>query len=302
MENHLFVTGLAREAMIYLDGRKIEDFLQGQLTCDLRQLRPETAVHGALCSVKGRVISDLWVLKLSDERCMLRLRRSLAQSFAEHLARFAQFSRIKVTLDAQDEAVVGVYSEDPERLPLEAPGACRASDGALLLRSGEAQAQVILSSAGSGASDPITEVLAAINCTADAEGTEEAWRAEGLRWGHYALEAGDSERFTPQALNYDERGLVSFQKGCYTGQEVVARLHYKGKSKQRLQVFETPAGGEAETGSSLFLDEINVGTVLRRETALSGQSIVAAMVAAQHRDTVLTAEQGERLIPVRPVA
>ncbi|MEO1078068.1 MAG: folate-binding protein [Pseudomonadota bacterium] len=302
MENHLFVTELAREAIIHLDGRKIEDFLQGQLTCDLRQLRPDAAIHGALCSVKGRVLSDLWVLKLSDERCMLRLRRSLAQSFAEHLARFAQFSRIKVTLDAQEPAVFGIYSEEPERLPLEAPGACRTSDGALLLRSGPAQAQVILSSTDSGARDPITQVLAAMNCTADAEGTEDAWRAEGLRWGHYALEADDSERFTPQALNYDERGLVSFQKGCYTGQEVVARLHYKGKSKQRLQVFETPAGCKAETGGSLFLDEISIGTVLRRETALSGESIVAAMVAAQHRDKVLTTKQGEKLIPVRPVA
>ncbi|MEM9757669.1 MAG: folate-binding protein [Pseudomonadota bacterium] len=299
MEHHLFLTELTHEAIIYLDGRKIEDFLQGQLTCDLRQLGPDTAVHGALCSAKGRVISDLWVLQLSDERCVLRLRRSLAESFAAHLARFAQFSRISVTLDERDETVFGIHGAAPERLPLKTAGDCRTADGVLCLRSGPTQAQLVLTSSARSSGDAITEVLAAMDCATTASGTEAAWRAEELRQGHYALETDDSERFTPQALNYDERGLVSFQKGCYTGQEVVARLHYKGKSKQRLQIFTAPAGYHPEIGASLFLDGASTGTVLRHETDASGQTIIAAMIPAAHRATALTDGQGEELTPVQ---
>ncbi len=298
MEKSLLHTALADESIIYLNGRKIEEFLQGQLTCDLRQLSLERAVHGALCSVKGRVISDLWVLKLDDERCLLRLRRSLAGSFAEHLARFAQFSRISVTLEDRDASVFGIYGEVEESLPLESPGDCGRTDGALLLRSGPRHAQLMLIPTGDGVLASARDVLEAMNCATDHTGSAEAWRAEVLRDGHYALETEDSERFTPQALNYDERGLVAFNKGCYTGQEVVARLHYKGKSKQRLQVYTASPGRRPEVGSTLLLGDANVGTVLRCETAMGGESIVAAMVVAEHRAATLTDEQGGQLRPL----
>ncbi len=301
MEKRLFLTPLADESIIYLRGRKIDEFLQGQLTCDLRPLSPERAVHGALCSVKGRVISDLWVLKLDDECCLLRLRRSLASGFAEHLARFAQFSRIKVSLEDQEGTVIGIYGkrgESAESLPLESPGDCERTDGALLLRSGPRHAQLILMGSGDNALASARDVLEAMNCATDDAGSAEAWRAEVLRDGHYALETEDSERFTPQALNYDERGLVSFNKGCYTGQEVVARLHYKGKSKQRLQVYAASTGRSPDVGSALHHDDASVGTVLRREAAMDGEGIVAAMVVAEHRAATLTGEQGEQLQPL----
>ena len=104
-----YVATLNGEACVHLRGREIARFLQGQLTCDLRALAPVHAIAGAMCNVKGRVISDLWVLPVSDEHFVLRLRKSLARDFAGNLERYARFSRIAVELEERPGMILGLY-------------------------------------------------------------------------------------------------------------------------------------------------------------------------------------------------
>jgi folate-binding protein YgfZ len=66
------------------------------------------------------------------------------------------------------------------------------------------------------------------------QGSVAEWEAVSMLAGHYPFRATDAEQFTPQELSYDRNGYVSFSKGCYTGQEIVARMHYRGKLKKQL--------------------------------------------------------------------
>jgi folate-binding protein YgfZ len=288
---------LTDDALIHLRGREIAKFLQGQLSCDCRKLTPEQAVIGALCNVKGRVISDLTVIQCSDEHCLLRLRASLAAEVAQTLVRYAQFSRISVELDPQP-SLLGIYGEPPSEsvaaLPLlEGKLACHGVAGLIALRRGDTQWELI-------APDP--EAAQTLRDFADRlpPGTTAQWSAETLKSGHYALETEDSGLFTPQALNYDRSGLVAFDKGCYTGQEVIARLHYKGHSKRRLGVLSTAAPmNDIERGAPIFnSSREKVGTYLRSAADTSGQYIVAAELSADQPTHALSMENGTELKPV----
>ena len=129
-------------------------------------------------------------------------------------------------------------------------------------------------------------------------GEETHWAAETLSGGHYALELEDSERFTPQALNYDRTGRVAFDKGCYTGQEVVARLHYRGQSKRRLRLYEA-TGPAPDRGTELFDDAgREVGECLRSEIDRKGRTLLAAMVKADLDSGTLRCADGTTVTPI----
>jgi folate-binding protein YgfZ len=291
-----FACFLPNETMIHLRGSKIPEFLQGQLTCDTRQLSPSAAVMGALCNVKGRVLSDVIVLQLSDSHLMLRLRRSLASRVAETLHRYAQFSRISVELDPRKDAVIGVRQtqDAPASQTLSAGSMPVSLDaGILSLQRGPRYGEII----SVDAKNP--KDLASLVADRSID-TEPRWAMETLRSGHYALELEDYEAFIPQALNYDLTGVVAFDKGCYTGQEIVARLHYKGQSKRRLQIFETAEIVEAIARDTPLLTTEGkpVGRCLRVENAPDAHSLLAAEVQSNHLNNRLFLKTGGELKPL----
>ncbi|WOJ93907.1 folate-binding protein [Congregibacter variabilis] len=293
-----FACFLPSEAMIHLRGNKIPEFLQGQLTCDTRKLSVGNAVMGALCNVKGRVLSDILVLQLSDSHIVLRLRQSLASNVADTLRRYAQFSRISVDLDSREDAIIGtresgeISDYEPRAAGSMATTLC---DGILTLRRGSAFGEVL-------SIDPHKPIDLAGRVARQTLDAEPRWAMETLRNGHYALELEDLGAFTPQALNYDLTGLVAFDKGCYTGQEIVARLHYKGHSKRRLQVLQaahdldTPA--IARDTPLLTPEGITVGRCLRAESAADAPTVLAAEVQSEYLNTVLLLTNGEQLRPL----
>ena len=213
----VFLSALPDEALLRLRGNKISEFLQGQLTCDLRRLAPTRTLAGAFCNAKGRVISDLRLIELDEAQTLIVLRRSLCDKFAQTLQRYAQFSRIAVEAEPPGFAIAGLRvaprSPAPEALGALAPlevGQALFADNAIAIRTGFFQYALILQG---GAPASLAQTL---NLVTQA-GKPESWRAETLRGGHYALELSDSERYTPQALNYDERGLLAFDKGLLHG-------------------------------------------------------------------------------------
>jgi folate-binding protein YgfZ len=280
VSNEFYSAVLREEALIHLRGNGIGDFLQGQLTCDLRRLSSEHAVAGAMCTVKGRVISDLWVIAVDDGHACLRLRRAVADAFAENLERYARFSRITVAVDERRDAISGYYGDDIPlpALGLDAVGACTRAGTGILLRSAYRMLQrVELPDDGTDGAHGAEDVLARARA-----GSEGDWRALELLSGHLALEERDREQFTPQVLNFDRNGRVAFDKGCYTGQEVVARLHYKGRAKQRLQIFRSGTSGStsAVQAGAAVLDREGraVGEILRAETLWDRDVVVAALL------------------------
>ncbi|WP_439107808.1 CAF17-like 4Fe-4S cluster assembly/insertion protein YgfZ [Congregibacter sp.] len=292
-----FACFLPDEAMIHLRGNSVPEFLQGQLTCDTRKLSDTQALMGAYCNVKGRVLSDLTVVKVSDSHVILRLRRSLAKSIAGILQRYAQFSRISVDLDDSKASIVGVY--EMEGIPSTeaiAPGSLvmNLNEGVMTLRRSSRHGELL-------SIDPEhpVELSSKVNSRPEAAAR---WAMETLRTGHYALEQEDFEAFTPQALGYDLTGLVAFDKGCYTGQEIVARLHYKGRSKKRLLVFEAPlgVGAVARDAPLLSRDGTAVGRCLRSESSEGTATLIAGEVQADSLNDTLFLNEGQALQTLGP--
>jgi folate-binding protein YgfZ len=138
-----------------------------------------------------------------------------------------------------------------------------------------------------------------------AEGSADAWGAVEIRSGLYRIDREDVGEFTPQAINYDLAGLVSFTKGCYTGQEVIARLHYRGQSKRRLGVFATvtpdaASAADAPPRGEPVVDESGerVGELLRAARTPDGDTVLACQLRAESVDSPNLLMAGT---PLRPL-
>ena len=187
---------------ILVSGADAEEFLQGQLSTDLRELPDSGPVRAAWCNPKGRVI------------CMLALARdtggftlTLPSELAEHVVQRLTMFRFRSKVDFEIRAATFDEVIDGER---------------------------------------------------DLEFDD--WRLQQLRAGVPEIFGPQSEQFTPHMLNLDLLGAVSLDKGCYTGQEIIARTHYRGASKRRLHRFESSA--PVSPGDKVSDGDRNVGEVV----------------------------------------
>ena len=103
--------------------------------------------------------------------------------------------------------------------------------------------------------------------------SESHWQALQIRNGVARIELKTSEEFIPQMLNYDITGHISFTKGCYTGQEVVARMHYKGKPKRRAYLARLNATEPAEAGSTVYAGRKDATVSTRNAGADTAKSV-----------------------------
>lgn len=230
-----YYTTLEKEALLHIEGPDALTFLQGQVTCDTRQLTATKALPGLHCTVQGRVVCDFLLCSPQPDHLLLRMRRDILDATAAELGKYIVFS--KATLDAQrdDWRVSACWGPDSATCLEQIFGAlpqgqyaCYSGEGFLLVQmdtAGEQFECYLHSAAG--------EHQARLMALAQA-GSETHWEATQIARGIARLEAATSGEYVPQLLNYDLTGHISFTKGCYTGQEVVARLHYRGKPKRRL--------------------------------------------------------------------
>lgn len=260
---------LPRLGVLAVDGPDAATFLQGQATCDARQVSAQRGALGALCNLQGRMIVSFLVLAVPDGLRLVMPRDRVA-AILTHLKKYAVFSKVTLRDDSDAFAVLGGRGTHADADAFTVGG-----DGTLQLRGGR------------------TLRLCAV-ADADAHGNDDTpWHAAALRAGEVLVDSVNADRHLPQALNYDVIDGVNFRKGCYTGQEVVARMHFKGKMKERLQLFRSsgaaPAAGGAVTdaagqsvGSIVDVagdgDETLVAAVVRHD-ALDGRSLRAGEAA-----------------------
>ena len=103
-----------------------------------------------------------------------------------------------------------------------------------------------------------------------------------IRSGSVRISADNTEKFTPHMISLDQAGAISFQKGCYTGQEIVARTEHRGKSRRRLARYSSDAN-EIAVGDELFDGETAVGVVVNA----AGGEVLAVTPAAIHDKVLL---------------
>lgn len=236
--------------LLRIDGPDAERFLQGQVTCDVAAVPPGGFVFGAACNNKGRVITP-FVLWRRQQDFLLIFRVGLAQRFIAALRKFLPF--FKCSMAAETSLHCAGLSGDTAadwlaRLGWQSSAAeAAAGQETMVIPLGDDQPQFLL------LADPAILVAASADPRLQMDDGS-AWQAALLGNGHYPFAPEDSEQFTPQELQYEDRQYVSFSKGCYTGQEIVARMHYRGKIKKRLYRVLLDITRDAITEEVVLLD------------------------------------------------
>ena len=201
---------LSRFALLKVAGPDSERFLQGQLTCDVVKLADQHWETGACCTAKGRMVAN-FIIARSGQDFWLRLPQAQAVALKNHLSKYAVFYKTSMTLD--ERPLAGCLPQQAVQTTLA---------GQHPLRS-DAE-QIILSWP-----DGREEIWGAA-----ASGDDSDWHALDIAMGVVWVEEASREAWVPQFIDWHLHGGVNFKKGCYTGQEIVARLQYLGKSKKHL--------------------------------------------------------------------
>ncbi|MEM7195393.1 MAG: hypothetical protein AAF402_10605 [Pseudomonadota bacterium] len=188
-----------------ITGVDAESFLHGQFTNDVLSLQPGHASLNGYCNPKGRLLATFWLGKTADESYLIFLPAVIAETTVRRLKMFVM--RAKVVIEPVAGGVLAGASDDPckdqHQVALN-----HSSESALFLRVSEARTETDVSG-------------------------ETLWRELDILSGIGMVYSETVESFIPQMINLDLAEGVNFSKGCYPGQEIVARLRYLGKLKQR---------------------------------------------------------------------
>ena len=249
MADSAFFCTLSHEGVLAVRGVDAGKFLQGQLTCNLNYLSDTQASLGARCTQKGRMQSSFRILLQGDGVLMAMASELLEPQLAD-LKKYAVFSKSKLTdesaawvrfgIDHGDAALTNLGLE----LPADTDSVAR-NDGLIAVRVSPDRAELWVTA---DQADAIKSRLSALLT----EGALNEWLLGQIRAGIGQVMPSTRELFIPQMLNLQAIGGVSFKKGCYTGQEIVARMQYLGKLKRRLYRLKLDASDLPEPGTQLF--------------------------------------------------
>ena len=241
-------------------GADAASFLHGQLTQDFALLDREHARLAGFCTAKGRLLATMVGWRAGDDEILLALPAETLAATLKRLSMFVMRAKCKLSDASGEFAVYGL---------LGAP----AAEAWTLTREDDA-VQVALPGAGRALriQPAATPAPASVAITAD----DWAWaEAEaGVAW----VRGATVEAFVPQMINFEVLGGVNFKKGCYPGQEIVARSQYRGTLKRRLQVFETDAA--ATIGQEIFhsTDPEQPAGVVASSGSKGGRTAIAAEI------------------------
>jgi tRNA-modifying protein YgfZ len=224
-------------------GPEAAKFLHGQLTQDFALLGLSEARLAAFCSAKGRMLASFVGFKRSHEEILLVCSRDLLPATLKRLSMFVLRAQVKLS-DASDElGVWGVAGPAAADVPVTPWSKSEAADGAQLVRlypgAGVARALRVA---------PVGSALPADVPVLDAD----LWNWLDVMSGVVTLTQPVVEAFVPQMLNYESVGGVNFKKGCYPGQEVVARSQFRGTLKRRAYLVQS--GSAPVVGQEVFHD------------------------------------------------
>lgn len=275
--------------LIQVKGNDAVSFLQGQLTQDVGELARHGSLPAAWCNPKGRVFCVTRMLDLGGAIGLV-VPADLAQSVLERLTMYRLRARVDLGLAGPDWRSMAVAGEENLAalathglLPDNARDACHRAGGLVAVELGGAERCVELygmqAAFGDRGLDPSHGFPSLM------------WRKARIDAGIPTVVAATSEKYTPHMLNLDLLGAVSFDKGCYTGQEVVARTEHLGRSKRRLMHYRV-GGGTAAIGDKLVHDDRDVGEVVNA----AAEDMLAIVPVELHDQTLMV--NGHRASPV----
>ncbi|QIT55454.1 folate-binding protein YgfZ [Aquisalimonas sp. 2447] len=261
-------------------------FLQAQLSQGVTDQEVTESRLAGLCNPKGRLLAIFRVLRLDHDDFLLITHASLLEGLVKRLRMYVLRSRVALQDFTPHAALCGVtgtggvaVTEATGTLPQGTGTVVHAGDTSVVNLGGEPERFLVIAHARDihGLWEALTRGSRPV--------TPSAWELLAIRAGEPAVAAATSERFVPQQVNLELIGGVSFSKGCYPGQEVVARMHYRGTPSRRMFGLTAPEGGDVPLpgDSVLTVDGASAGEVVRAVAGPAGVEALAVLRVA-YRD------------------
>jgi hypothetical protein len=272
---------LSQLGVLAFVGDDAATFLQNQLTNDVRGLHPDTAQLNGFCSPKGRLLGNFLMWRDGPDFC-LQLSGDIKDAVLKRLNMFILRSKVK-SRDASDETVRLVVAGPQAESAVQTATGLMPDDA--MKAAHNAQAMVVRLAADkfvlSLAPEIAPDVWNALKASARPVGAP-TWDWLRLNHGIPMIVAATVDEFVPQMVNFDLINSVSFQKGCYPGQEIVARTHYLGKLKRRMYLTHLEGDRAPAPGDNLYTPDMGDQT--------SGMVVNAAPAPAGGFDVLAVAQ------------
>lgn len=277
---------LSHLALLRATGDDAAAFLHGQFSSDVRALKEDASGLGAYCTPQGRALAVFRLFRAHDAYFLL-LNAALADATLARLKLFVLRARVALARDGEHR-VLGIAGPNAPLLVRDALGArfpapdeVVSQDPHVLLGlpGPHPRAAIIVAAAQAPA---VWERLRAARAVG-----HPVWDWHDIRAGLPALTPATVEAFIPQMLNLDLLGGVHFKKGCYPGQEIVARTQYLGRLKQRMYRFRLREGAPPAPGTGLYAREFGeqrAGTVVLSSPAPDGGAELLAVAQNEVSD------------------
>ena len=241
---------LTRYGLLSVTGADARAFLHAQLTNDIEHLAPDRWVLAGWCSAKGRLLATFLVVP-APEGFLLQLARDLAEPVAKRLGMFVLRAKVRIADESERLTQFGVWDTD-----LSGPDVAWHGNVATV-RVGEGR---------------FLQLGPAADFSEKPNADEVQWTLQEIRAGRPLITRATQDQFVPQMVNFETIGGVDFQKGCYPGQEIVARAQYRGQVKRRMVHARAPAGISLAPGQ-----DFNGGTVVDVAPTEAGAELLAVV-------------------------
>ena len=223
-----YTTDIQPNGILAFRGPDSIKFLQGQTTCHLDELTDTNAIYGAFCNPKGRIKTTFLLLKESDEDLLMLVDKQQIDYVRDELKMYIAFFKSEITDLTDDYRLIGALNGNEDNHSGVATFSLTRSDDRITISiPGSSNRSLIL------LSNTVADELQ-LNITQTNQ-----WYLEDIQAGLIWTSEAEREKFLPHDINLPGLGGVSYDKGCYTGQEIVARMHYRGNPKYTTAVLTT---------------------------------------------------------------
>jgi folate-binding protein YgfZ len=267
------LSGAAGLGVLAFRGLDAARFLQGQLSADTEKLVPGASTLAGLHNPQGRVIALLALARATPEEIVAVMPWELVPPVAQRLAKFLFRAKVRIADESESLRVLG------------APAGA-GSTGGVAIAWGDRR--LLLVPRGFE--------------RVDASASLAAWELADIAAGIPQVYAGTSEAFVAQMLNLDLLGAIAFDKGCYTGQEVIARAHYRGRVKRRMQRWSNAGDRPLKPGDSARSRDGRPLTVVRVARDGHGpQAVLAVGTFGPHTEAPAAADAAADIVVDGPL-
>ena len=281
MSNQLSLVELPSYSAIDVTGADAAKFLQGQLTINVDTPTESQSCLAALCNPKGRIVS-LFHIVVIEQGFRLVMPKSLIDASLSHLKKYGVFFKVEI-VESAIFGLVGVINFSADILT--------AINNSAVLKAyqlNEHQMAFIALSSQDNISQLSTSLKVSIKQDPD------IWFSALARHKVCWLTEQSSEEFLPHNLDLPDQNAVDFKKGCFTGQEVIARMHYKGKLKQHLRLLKSSQYITLKSGEKIRQDDKLVGEVVCSVTTKKQQTLALGLIKdSADKEIPLSVNSGE---------